>query len=157
MILYLAALQGVKHGGYTERVTAFLNEVGTPERTNDVLAARLRRGETIPGFGHRLYPEGDPRAQLLVELVAARYPDSPALALSTTVAAAVEQHIGELPTVDFGLATAAGALNLPRGGALALFALGRTVGWIGHALESYAEDRLIRPRARYIGQHPANG
>ena len=51
----------------------------------------------------------------------------------------------------------AGALELPPGSALALFALGRTIGWIGHAIEQYQTDRLIRPRARYTGEMPEPG
>ena len=63
--------------------------------------------------------------------------------------------MSERPTVDFGLVTLARALELPPGGAIALFALGRTVGWIGHAIEQYASGSLIRPRARYVGEQPA--
>ncbi len=62
--------------------------------------------------------------------------------------------IGEYPTLDFGLVILSMALGLPAGGALAIFALGRTVGWIGHAIEQYQSDRMIRPRARYIGEQP---
>jgi citrate synthase len=62
--------------------------------------------------------------------------------------------IGERPTVDFGLVILSLALGLPAGGALALFALGRTVGWIGHTIEQYQSGRMIRPRARYIGEQP---
>jgi citrate synthase len=63
--------------------------------------------------------------------------------------------LGERPTVDFGLVTLARALGLPPGGAKALFALGRTVGWIGHTIEQYVDGSLIRPRARYVGELPA--
>jgi citrate synthase len=61
----LAALQGTRHGGHTARVAALLREVEAPQQARDVLAGRLRRGENIPGFGHRLYPKGDPRGRLL--------------------------------------------------------------------------------------------
>jgi citrate synthase len=62
--------------------------------------------------------------------------------------------IGEHPTVDFGLVILSLAMGLPAGGALTLFALSRTVGWIGHTIEQYQSDRMIRPRARYTGEHP---
>ena len=150
----LAALQGAKHGGHTERVEAFLREAGNAAGVRAALAGRLKRGESIPGFGHRLYPDGDPRAQVLLRLIERHAPASPALELARTVLEAVERHIGEKPTIDFGLATVGRVLDLPPGGALALFALGRSTGWIGHALEAYAEGRLIRPRAKYVGEQP---
>jgi citrate synthase len=64
------------------------------------------------------------------------------------------QVMDERPTVDFALATVARTLELPQGAAVALFALGRTVGWIGHAIEQYRNASLIRPRARYTGEQP---
>lgn len=154
VIAGLSALQGIKHGGYTERAEALLREVAEPPRSRHVLADRLRRGEPIPGFGHRLYPEGDPRAKLLLSLIEEAYPRSEATILSRAVAEAAFELTGQHPAVDFGLATLARVLDLPYGAALALFALGRTVGWIGHAIEQYAADGLIRPRARYTGRMP---
>jgi hypothetical protein len=62
--------------------------------------------------------------------------------------------MGERPTVDLALVTVARTLDLPPGGATALFALGRTIGWIGHAIEQYEGGSLIRPRARYVGEQP---
>jgi citrate synthase len=150
----LAALQGFKHGGHTARVTALLREVGQVKRVQQALGERLRRGDDLPGFGHRLYPAGDPRASALLAMIAASQADSPIVALSQAVAHAVGQITGKLPTIDFALATLELALALPDGSALALFALGRTVGWIGHAIEQYGSDEIIRPRARYTGRPP---
>ena len=150
----LAALGGVKHGGEIELVEAFLREIEGVGDARAVISGRLRRGERIPGFGHSLYPEGDPRGAGLLRLVAGAYPESIAVALSGTVAGEMLHLMGERPNVDFALATVARALELPPGGAIALFALGRTVGWIGHAIEQYTSGSLIRPRARYIGEQP---
>ncbi|MBZ0300151.1 MAG: citrate synthase family protein [Anaerolineae bacterium] len=150
----LAALQGTKHGGSTERVAAFLREMGTPEQVRAALANRLKRGEGLPGFGHRLYPEGDPRGRLLLDALAHHGPDCEALRLAEAVIAAGNELVGEQPNIDFALVIAAQALGMPPGAPLALFALGRTVGWIGHALEQYETDQLIRPRARYVGIQP---
>ena len=150
----LCALSGVKHGGNTERVEAFLKEVGAAEHIRDVMAGRLRRGESVPGFGHPLYPEGDPRGKALLEATAATYPEAPAVELASAVVTEASELIGERPTIDFGLVILALALGLPAGGALALFALGRIVGWIGHAIEQYQSGRMIRPRARYTGEQP---
>jgi citrate synthase len=151
----LSAVGGVKHGGHLELVEAFLREVEAVEDARKVMAGRLRRGEQIPGFGHSLYPGGDPRGAELLRLTSAAYPDSPAVELCRAVADKVLELIGERPTVDFGLVTLARALGLPPGGAVALFALGRTVGWIGHAIEQYEGGSLIRPRTRYVGEQPA--
>lgn len=151
----LSAVQGIKHGGYTERVAALFRQIEIPDKAQAVLGGRLKRGESIPGFGHRLYPEGDPRYITLLRLITEIYPDSPALALSTAVAEAAYRLIGERPNIDFGLVTLAHTLNLRPGIPLPLFALGRTIGWLGHAIEQYQADQLIRPRARYIGQQPA--
>jgi citrate synthase len=156
VIAGLSALQGARHGGHTERVEALLRELEQPERAQQVLADRLRRGEKIPGFGHRLYPNGDPRARLLLELIKAAHPQKDALILAEAVVDAAAALIDDHPTIDSGLATLARTLALPDGAAFALFALGRAVGWIGHALEQYDSNQLIRPRARYTGRSPRN-
>jgi citrate synthase len=150
----LAALGGVKHGGEIELVEAFLREVEGAGDARAVISGRLRRGERIPGFGHSLYPEGDPRGAGLLRLTSRAYPESIAVALSDSVAGEMLRLMDERPTVDFALATVARTLGLPPGGAVALFALGRTVGWIGHAIEQYRSGSLIRPRARYVGEQP---
>lgn len=151
----MAALQGTRHGGHTQRVEALLREAGTPEKVYETLAGRLRRGETIPGFGHPLYSGGDPRGAALLRWAAEAYPASSALALAQAASDAAERLIGEQPTIDLALVALCRALKLPAGSPLTLFALGRAVGWIGHALEQYALDRMIRPRARYVGPPPA--
>ena len=150
----LAALGGVRHGGQVELVEVFLREAEAAGDARRVIAGRLRRGEEIPGFGHSLYPEGDPRGGELLRLIGAAYPNSQAVALSDAVIAEALELMGERPTVDLGLVTLARALGLPPGGAIALFALGRTIGWIGHAIEQYESESLIRPRARYVGEQP---
>lgn len=156
----LAALQGVKHGRSTERVEALLQEVADPDRAREVIAGRLKRGEAglgwgLPGFGHPLYPGGDPRGRLLLNLVESTYRSEPSLELALAVAGQAGSLLGEFPNLDFGLVVLARALNLPAGAPITLFALGRTIGWIGHVMEQYASDRLIRPRARYVGDLPA--
>ena len=150
----LAALGGIKHGGEIELAEAFLREAEVAGDARAVISGRLRCGERIPGFGHSLYPKGDPRGAGLLRLVAETNPESLAVTLSEAVAWEVLRLLGGRPTVDFALATVGRALGLPAGGAVALFGLGRTVGWIGHAIEQYESDSLIRPRARYVGEQP---
>ena len=146
----LAALEGTKHGGATARVAALWHELRRKRDLGSALAERLRRGDGIDGFGHPLYPDGDPRAALLLEML----PTSKELAFARTFIDAARRIRGEEPTLDFALVTVERALALPAGAALTLFAIGRTLGWIAHAIEQYAQDAMIRPRAKYVGEKP---
>ncbi|MBM3557292.1 MAG: helix-turn-helix domain-containing protein, partial [Alphaproteobacteria bacterium] len=149
----LAAFQGPRHGGAQERSVALLAEAEatSPE---EVVATRLRRGENLPGFGHPLYPEGDPRAQFLIARLAKALPRDPAVLLAQRLVGAAKSQGAGAPNIDLALAALGRALALPADGGTTVFAVGRTVGWIGHALEQYTDRRLIRPRARYVGLPP---
>ena len=146
----LAALEGPKHGGATERVEVLFEELRRTRDPRKALTERLRRGAGVDGFGHPLYPDGDPRAALLLEML----PKSKELTFARSLASAAESVLGEQPTLDFGLVAVSRSLGLPRGSALVLFAIGRTIGWIGHAIEQYGQEAMIRPRARYTGKMP---
>ena len=159
----LGALRGFRHGGHSDRVEDMLAELGVhriiegPLPRHEVrrqVEERLQRGERIPGFGHPLYRDGDPRWPVLIELLDRAFPASPSVDAAREVAAEVERLIGQRPTIDFALATLSLQLALGPGGAFTVFALGRTAGWIGHVMEEYARGRLIRPRARYTGPVP---
>ncbi len=152
----LAALQGSKHGGACERAEALLREAPHERGAHQAVAARMRRGEGMPGFGHPMYPDGDPRGALLMDLARQRCADSEGVAIAWALADGVRELMGEHPTVDFGLVTLCRGLELPSHAPLALLALGRSVGWIAHAIEQYGEGRLIRPRARYTGTEPGD-
>jgi citrate synthase len=102
----------------------------------------------LPGFGHPLYGGTDPRAAALLALL-------PADTVRDRLIAAMDRIGGKAPNVDFALVSLRRAAALPRGSALAIFAVGRTSGWIAHALEQHADGKLIRPRARYAGVAPA--
>jgi citrate synthase len=157
----LAALQGIKHAGQTEKIEAFFREASYPDGVRASITSLLKRGESIPGFGEVVpgfgsvfYPRGDPRGKLLLELTAQMYPQSSAVLIAQRAAEETYTVLGEHPTIFFGLVVLARALNLPLGSAIALFALGRTIGWIGHSIEQYQANQVIRPRARYIGPPP---
>lgn len=143
----LCALSGPLHGGMAARVWNLVEEsrrIG-PAAT---VEGRLARAAPTPGFGHPLYPEGDPRA---AALLAACSPTDDLAALLE----AVEAGTGGRPNIDFALVAMAERLGLPQDAPFLLFAVARTAGWIAHAVEEGSGGRLIRPRARYVG--PAVG
>jgi len=151
----LSALSGRRHGGASARAEALFREIARGGDPMTVMAGRLARGEDLPAFGHFLYPEGDPRAVAILGAIARVLPE--ARELIETAAAAGTRLTGRQPNVDFALAAAATGLGLPQNAALAIFVIGRTVGWIAHAIEQYESGTLIRPRARYVGPQPQEG
>jgi citrate synthase len=154
VIAGLSALAGPKHGGSGARVEAMLRSVRGEGDVRSAVAARLRRGERLDGFGHPLYAAGDPRAAMVIDLLRERFAKSPELRFIVKFESAAAALIRERPNLDFALAAIARVLGLPAGSPLVLFAIGRTIGWIGHAVEQYATDQLIRPRAKYTGVPP---
>jgi citrate synthase len=150
----LAAIQGANHGGMSEKVETMLQELRRVRDVRKALADRLRRGEPVHGFGHKMYASGDPRTALLMEMLGERFGKSAELAFVRSVAKAGEEVTGDKPNIDFGLVALARTLKLPANAALTLFALGRSIGWIGHAIEQYVSDEMIRPRAKYVGVAP---
>lgn len=149
----LAALSGPRHGGLSEAAGDLLAEAET-QGPRPALIERLRRGDTLPGFGHPLYRDGDPRAKILLGMLKNAQVDAPALKLGRKTIAAARELIEDEPTIDLALAILARTLDLPRGGALTLFAIGRAAGWIAHVLEQHESGALIRLRARYTGSPP---
>lgn len=145
----LAALSGSAHGGMTDRVEAWWDEA---DAAGGIVAWCAGRSGTpasgpaavLPGFGHPLYPGGDPRA---AALLAALLPDDDLSAVLRALTAWGQPP----PTIDFALVTLRRRLGLPRGAAFVLFAAGRTVGWLAHAGEQRRQGQLIRPRATYVG------
>ncbi len=146
----LAALSGRRHGGASARAEALFRELGDDPDPMAAMAARLARGDDLPGLGQPLYPEGDPRALAIVEAIAKARPETGKRVIAT--AAAAKQLTGLHPNVDFALGATATALGLPQGAALGLFLVARSVGWLAHAIEQYESGVLIRPRARYTGR-----
>ena len=127
----------------TDRVRAIAADPDVVADPMRAFSARLARGEKLPGFGHRLYPEGDPRCTALLAAF-------PVRGHWLSMMEAAVQLTGLRPGLDFALAMLEDTLPLSPGSGLALFATGRTVGWIAHALEQRCDKQLIRPRAEYI-------
>jgi citrate synthase len=151
----LAAFRGRRHGGATQAAGDLFHEARGKRDLRALLAKWLQTYDAIPGFGHPLYPDGDPRAAVLLSLARANAKGN-ALARADRLIEAVQEMTGDHPNLDFGLAVLACSFDLPKESAVAMFALGRTIGWIAHAIEQYANQELIRPRARYIGPLPQN-
>ena len=150
----LAALEGIKHGGSTARVESMLASLRRERSLRSALTGRLRQGQRVDGFGHPLYRQGDPRAIALLEMLDERFPKSAELRFVRDLARISESLTGEKPNLDFALGSVSRVLGLPPMSGLTLFAIGRTIGWIGHAIEQYAVNQIIRPRARYVGVAP---
>ncbi|MBX3232419.1 MAG: citrate synthase [Labilithrix sp.] len=148
----LAALSGPRHGGATRAVEELTLAIGAPEHAAAAIAEHRARGEAVPGFGHPLYPAGDPRGALLLDRAVKLAPRARGVRVLVAAASAMKLAEHEAPTVDVGLVALARALGLPRGAPLAIFACGRLAGWIAHALEQQREGHLLRPRARYVAQ-----
>ncbi len=146
----LGALSGWRHGGASSQVEALFRELGESAAPLPIMAARLARGEALPGLGQPLYPQGDPRALAIIEALTKASPEAGARVAKAAVAAM--ELTGQSPNVDFALGAATTALGLEPGAALALFLVARSVGWIAHASEQYDSGVLIRPRARYTGR-----
>ncbi len=147
----LASLSGALHGGECDRVERLVVETVLAGNARAVIRARERSGEGIPGFGHPLYPGGDPRAQALLATAEGLEPGAAGVSALRELVAAMRALGRDAPSSDLGLVAVASALGLPPGSATGLFALGRTAGWIAHALEQRAAGFLLRPRARYVG------
>ena len=144
----LAALSGPLHGGMSHRVQVLVDETRRL-RPDAAVAARLAMGANLPGFGHPLYPEGDPRAR---RLLGAMQPHPDLAALETAVRLAT----GEKANIDFALTALTDLLHLPADAAFQIFAVARCTGWIAHAIEQSRTGALIRPRARYVGPAPGS-
>lgn len=142
----LCALSGPLHGGMAARVQNLVDEAGR-EGEEATVAGRLARGVGLPGFGHPLYPDGDPRA---AALMAHFSQPAPFERLRRAALAAS----GQEPNIDYALVALAHRLRLPTDAPFALFAMARCAGWIAHAMEQLATGALIRPRARYRGPEP---
>jgi citrate synthase len=150
----MATLKGYRHGGVAERVQSLVAEAETPKSARLAVSGWLRRGEAVPGFGHPLYPAGDPRAALLLRLAEGSGNEAE-WRFFRNLRAAGATVLQDRPNLDFGLAAVARTYGLPARAPLVLFALGRTVGWTAHAIEEYSSGELIRPRARYTGPLPS--
>ena len=153
----IGALKGPLHGGANADVMRLLLEIGKdapPEKVEDVVRAKLARKEKIPGFGHRVYHTEDPRATHLRQMsrdLGQRAGEPQWFEMSQRIEALVKAEKKLNPNVDFYSATTYHALGIDVDLFTPIFAVSRVSGWTAHVLEQYANNRLIRPRAEYVG------
>jgi citrate synthase len=169
VVAAIATLKGPRHGGANEDVLAMLLEIGDPGRAEAYVLARLdahARGTRteradprarIPGFGHRVYRVDDARARVLrhmAKTMAEATGHAWLFEVAERVYATMTARTGLPVNVDFFSAVVYHALGIPGDLCTSIFAVGRVAGWCAHALEQYADNRLIRPRADYVGVPP---
>jgi citrate synthase len=148
----LGAMGGALHGGAALGAELMLGSASSAADAPRVVGDLLRRGERLPGFGHFVYKDGDPRADLLLRLVAELAPKSPHLAIASAVTHEARRRALPEPNIEFALAVLAQVAGMTRGAGEAIFATGRTAGWLAHALEEYERNIPIRPRSIYTGR-----
>ncbi len=165
----VATLKGPRHGGANEDVLQMLHEIGDPARAEAFVEARMGRRAALgraergdpkarmPGFGHRVYKVDDARARVLRSMaksMAEATGRAQLFAVAERVYDAMKARTTLPVNVDFFSAVVYDALGIPPDFCTSIFATGRVAGWCAHALEQFADNRLIRPRAEYVGPKP---
>jgi len=155
----IATLKGPLHGGANERVMKMLLEIGEPDRAEAWVRDALARGERIMGFGHRVYRALDPRAPILRSLatqLAAQGGNTRWLDIASRIEAVMREEMDRrgkkiYPNVDFYSASVYYTLGIATDMFTNIFAMARTPGWTAHRIEQLRDNRLIRPKAVYVG------
>jgi len=157
IVAAIGTLKGPLHGGANADVMRLLLEIGADaplEKAEEVVRAKLARKEKIPGFGHRVYHTEDPRATHLRQMsrdLGQRAGQPIWYDMSQRIEALVKSEKKLNANVDFYSASTYHALGIDIELFTPIFAVSRVSGWTAHVLEQYANNRLIRPRAEYIG------
>jgi len=150
----IGALKGPLHGGANEQVMAMLSEIGEEENAIPYIEKKLANKEKIMGMGHRVYRQGDPRAKHLKEMsrqLTELNGKENLYNMSVKIEEYIKKEKGLPANVDFYSASVYDSLGIDHDLFTPIFAVSRTSGWLAHILEQYANNRLIRPRATYVG------
>jgi citrate synthase len=150
----IAALSGPLHGGANTNVMKTLLEIGEVDNVESFIKKALAEKRKIMGFGHAVYRTEDPRATHLRQFskeMGERAGDTKWYEMSRRVEEVMMREKGLYPNVDFFSASAYYMMGIPLDLYTPIFAVSRISGWTGHILEQYADNKLIRPRAEYIG------
>ncbi|MFB6229863.1 MAG: citrate synthase [Salinibacter sp.] len=153
----IGALKGALHGGANQEVMRMLLDIDeTGADPAGYVKERLAEGERIMGFGHRVYDTMDPRAAILRGMVKELSEEAGEMKwyeYTSAILETMKEETGIDPNVDFFSGSTYYQLGLAPDLFTTIFALSRTAGWTAHLLEQWADNRLIRPRAQYTGQH----
>ena len=150
----IGTLKGPLHGGANEQVARMLLEIKSPDRLESWLENHLKSGEKVMGFGHRVYKEGDPRAKILKNMSAEITKENghPELyEMSARLEELMAQKKGLICNVDFYSASVYYSMGIPIDLFTPVFATSRISGWCAHVLEQYQNNRIYRPRGKYVG------
>ncbi len=150
----VGALKGPLHGGANANVMRMLLEIGDPDSAVEWVHRALAEKRRIPGFGHRVYKTYDPRALILRELskhMGEKAGDLRWFEISRVLEEIVIRERGIYPNVDFFSGSMYHSMGIPIDLYTPIFAVSRVSGWTAHVLEQLADNRLIRPRAEYVG------
>ncbi len=150
----IGALKGPLHGGANENAIRMIRGIGDPSKAEKYVLEALGRKERIPGFGHPVYRTMDPRASIMKEMskeLTQKMGEPKLYEISAIIQDVMMREKKLWPNVDFYSSTTLYALGIPVDMFTPFFACGRVPGWIGHVMEQYADNRLIRPIANYVG------
>ena len=151
----IGALKGPLHGGANEQVMIMLKKIGTIEKAQAFVKDALAAKEKVMGIGHRVYKNGDPRAAILrkmSEKMTKEMGEPHLYTMSALIDDTMQKEKGLMPNVDFYSATVYYAMGIPTDIYTPIFAVSRISGWIAHAQEQYANNRIYRPRGKWVGK-----
>lgn len=154
MVSAIGALKGPLHGGANEQVMIMLKKIGTIEKAQQFVKDALSAKEKVMGIGHRVYKNGDPRAAILRKIsdqLTAQINEHHWYEMSTLIDDTMYKEKGLMPNVDFYSATVYYAMGIPTDIYTPIFAVSRVAGWVAHAMEQYANNRIYRPRGKWTG------
>jgi citrate synthase len=156
IVAAIATLKGPLHGGAAEAVQKIVEEIGDPQKAIDFVEQKIRAGEKVMGFGHRVYKNEDPRGRELRDVareLGHERGNDRWFQILQQVETAMEPYRakGIYPNVDFYAGAVYSLLGIPDEQFIPMFAIGRMPGWVAHVLEQYEDNVLIRPLLEYTG------
>ncbi len=151
----IGTLKGPLHGGANEQVMLMLKKIGSVDAAKKWIENALANKEKVMGFGHRVYKNGDPRAKILRKMseeITKKIGEPHWYQMSAMIDDTVQREKGLLPNVDFYSATVYYSMGIPTDLFTPIFAVSRVSGWLAHVFEQYGNNRIYRPRGKWVGK-----